>query len=77
MSLPITTEILKAELAGIEKIVGKWVAAVEHGIPGIDLPVDGLHGDQDWEEMIRKLIGEMALCASKCEGIVSVLSEER
>lgn len=72
MQLPVTNEVLLAELTSSKAILEAWIAKVEAGIPGIDIPTPQEH----LEDFLRPLCGELLIVAHKCESLSNVISGE-
>jgi hypothetical protein len=63
--LPISPQVLLEELSSIKKILEKWEADVQSGIPVVELEAPAEH--YTW--FIRQLCGELELCASRLHNL--------
>lgn len=72
MQLPVTREVILAELNSAKAILESWAARVEEGIPSVDLPTPPEHLD----DFMRPFCGELLIVAAKCESLSNVLSGE-
>lgn len=71
MRLPVEPETIVAEMKAAQAILDKWIREVEGGLPVIDLPT----GTQEQlEDFIRALSGELLIVTAKCESLSNVLS---
>jgi hypothetical protein len=68
--LPVTSDVLIAELDLAIKVLEKWRDSTKEGTPGVDVP-----GAQDMlENYLRALCGELLLVSGKCEALANILS---
>jgi hypothetical protein len=72
-TLPITPDTLHDELTLVLKVLHKWEAIVDKGIPGIDLPATDAAEAVD--RFRRELSGELMLIAGKCQSLSVILGE--
>lgn len=68
--LAINPETLHDELSGAKKIIEKWLAKLDAGLPAMDQPGD----EEQLEMLMREFCGEMRVCAGKCANVAEVLS---
>lgn len=69
--LPISTDVVRSELEGVKSIIEKWLARLDQGIPGVEVPAP----EDRTEAFLRELCGELMVSAGKCENVASILSE--
>lgn len=73
--LPISREILHAELVSVKQIVDKWIDRIEEGIPGVDIPMEGnTPAEERLDIWLSELIGEIRLVSGKTENVAQVLA---
>jgi vacuolar-type H+-ATPase subunit E/Vma4 len=68
--LTVNPETIHDELTGAKKIIEKWLAKLDEGLPAVDQP-----GDEEALDMLmREFVGELRVCAGKCANVAEVLS---
>jgi hypothetical protein len=72
MQLAVTSETILAEMKGAKAILEAWMARVEEGIPGVDVPAE----PDRLESFLHALCGELLIVAGKAEHLSNVLSGE-
>lgn len=70
--LPLSKEVIAAELTTAKAVLEKWIKALEEGIPVVDRDCDPVH----LQEFISEFCGEMQLCATKCESIAEIFMNQ-
>jgi hypothetical protein len=70
--LPISPDVLHAELVSARDILDKWVKTINEGLPALDVPGT----EETLEGMLKELCGELVLVSGKCESISEILSGE-
>lgn len=70
MTLAINPDTIHDEMSGAKKIIEKWLAVFDAGLPAIDKPGD----EEQLELLLREFCGEMRVCAGKCANLADVLS---
>jgi hypothetical protein len=73
LALPVHPDTIHEELISIDKIVAKWKARVNEGIPCIDLP--GPDAEEALDNFLREFSGELLLVAGKAHNLAIVLAE--
>lgn len=71
--IPVSSEVLRDEADTARAILAKWVAKIDDGIPGIDLPATEL----DTDAWLHQLCGELMVVSGKCETLASILAGDR
>ena len=69
--LPVSGDLIHAELEGAEKVLAKWREAVGKGIPGVDIPGN----DESLHRFLIELCGELLVVAGKCQNLSAVVSD--
>ena len=69
MRLPVSREVLLAELEAARSILTKWQELVSAGIPGVDLPAP----EDETEGFVTELSGELLIVAGKCQTLAEVV----
>lgn len=72
MGLAINPDTLHDELTGAKKIIEKWLAVLDKGLPVVDQPGD----EEQLEMLIREFCGEMRVCAGKTANVAEILSDD-
>ena len=72
MDLPISSEVLVAELKLAEEIISKWRARIEDGLPGVDIP--SANSQEALGNFVLTLRGELLVVSSKCDNIAHILA---
>lgn len=72
MNLPVTSEVLLAEMTSAKAIIEAWITRVNEGIPCVDLPAS----EDQLENFLRSFCGELLIVSHKCESLSNVLSGE-
>lgn len=70
MGLAINPETIHDELTGAKKIIEKWLAQLDSGLPSVDEP----GSEEQLESLMREFVGELRVCAGKCANVAEVLS---
>jgi len=70
VSLPVSREVLQAEVEAAKAILESWLNKIDAGIPGVDLPAAEL----DTDVWVHQLCGELMVVAGKCETLATVIS---
>ena len=70
MALSINPETIHDELSGAKKILDKWLAKLDEGLPVVDEP----GSEEQLEAMMREFVGELRVCAGKCANVAEVLA---
>lgn len=70
--IPISRDVLRAELAVAINILQKWHAELEEGIPGIEKP----GSIENVEEFLKVFYGELLIVSGKCENIANVIGNQ-
>lgn len=75
MRLPVSPELIVAELQGVEAIVGKWRKSVEDNqIPAIQDPTEPGCAETDLADYLTECTGELSLAASKLSALAETLA---
>jgi hypothetical protein len=70
MGLAINPETIHDELEGAKKIIDKWLAQLDAGLPMVDEPGN----EEQLEALMREFVGELRVCAGKCANVAEVLA---
>ena len=74
--LPLSQNVLLAELESARVVLDKWITKVSEGIPGIDTPVSGMSAPGERLDVwLLELIGEVQLVSGKTANLATVLTE--
>ena len=68
--LTVNPEVIHDELLGAKKIIDKWLAKLDEGLPLLDEP----GSEEQLELLMREFCGELRVCAGKCGNLAEVLS---
>lgn len=71
-TLPVSGSVMVSEMKGVVSILEKWITEVESGLPGIDVP----GSEENLEDKMRTLCGELMVCSGKCETLVAAITGE-
>jgi hypothetical protein len=69
--LPISAELLLAEIEGAQAVLHKWAEKVGAGIPGVDIPAD----ETAAYRFVSELCGELLITAGKCQNLAAILTD--
>lgn len=67
--LPVNAETIHDELSGAKKILEKWLAQLDKGLPVVDEP----GSEEQLGLLIHEMCGELRVCAGKCATLADVL----
>jgi hypothetical protein len=70
--LPVSPDLITAELEGAVKILERWVGALNAGLPSIDCP----GSEQQLLVVVREMCGELRIVAGKCGNLAEVLTDD-
>lgn len=73
--LPISSQVLLAELQSVKAVIDKWVEKTSTGIPGVDIPVEGnTPPEERLDRWLSEIVGELRLVSGKTENVAQVLA---
>ena len=69
--LPLSSELIVAELEAAKTVLQKWLETFQEGLPQIDRPGTG----QELDLLVRQFCGELRVVSGKCDTLSEVLTE--
>lgn len=70
--MTISRDVLLKELETAREYLDKWIAKVNEGIPGIDIPASG-DSEEHIDNFVRELCGELRIISGKCDNLAEVV----
>lgn len=67
--LPVSGDVIHAEIESAERILAKWREQVSKGIPAVDLPGT----EENLARFVTELCGELLVVAGKCQTLAAVV----